>query len=145
MNRDERADGAVSDYCELPSPLPLAEHLLCLWQQTVVGSRDQFAQLVLPDGCIDIVAINDEVPIVVGPWTQAFVARFAPGTIIVGARFHPGVAPSLLGLPASLCGASRRARGLPGSPASEIFRRASRRWNWPCSTAWRIATRLIER
>jgi AraC-like DNA-binding protein len=101
MNRDERADGAVSDYCELPSPLPLAEHLLCLWQQTVVGSRDQFAQLVLPDGCIDIVAINDEVPIVVGPWTQAFVARFAPGTIIVGARFHPGVAPSLLGLPAS--------------------------------------------
>jgi hypothetical protein len=101
MNRDVQADKAVSDYREFPPPLALAGHLLCLWEQTVAGLENQYAQLVLPDGCIDIVAINDEPPGVVGPWTQAFVARFTPGTIIVGARFHPGVAPSLLGLPAS--------------------------------------------
>jgi hypothetical protein len=37
---------------------------------------------VLPDGCIDIVFINDEPPIVVGPWTVSFVARLAPGSSI---------------------------------------------------------------
>jgi AraC-like DNA-binding protein len=36
-----------------------------------------------------------------GPWTKPFTASFASGTTITGARFHPGVASSLLGLPAS--------------------------------------------
>jgi AraC-like DNA-binding protein len=101
MNRDPRADGVVSDYREFLPPSPLASYLLCLWTQRIVGSRGEFAQRVLPDGCIDIVLINDEAPVVVGPWTEPFVARLAPGTMIVGARCHPGRAPCLLGLPAS--------------------------------------------
>jgi len=100
INRDLH-EGAVSDYREFPAPLPLARYLLCLWTQTVTGSRDEFEQPVLPDGCVDIVLINDEAPTVIGPWTQPFVARLAPGTIITGARCHPGLAPSLLRLPAS--------------------------------------------
>jgi 5-methyltetrahydrofolate--homocysteine methyltransferase len=36
------------------------------------------------------------------PWTDPFVVRLAAGTKIVGARLHPGRAPSLLGLPAGL-------------------------------------------
>jgi AraC-like DNA-binding protein len=91
----------VSDYSEYPPALPLAGYLLCVWTQAITGSKDEFAQRVLPDGCIDVVAINDEVPMVIGPWTEPFVARLAPGTMIVGARCHPGLAPGLLGLPAS--------------------------------------------
>jgi AraC-like DNA-binding protein len=90
----------VSDDREFPPPLPLAGHLLCLWTQVIADSGSDFAQRVLPDGCIDIVLINDETPSVIGPWTVPFVARLGPGTIIVGARCHPGMAPSLLGLPA---------------------------------------------
>jgi AraC-like DNA-binding protein len=101
INRDLRLRSAVSDYREFPPPVPLARYLLCLWTQTVTGSRDEFEQRVLPDGCIDIVLINDEAPMVVGPWTEPFVARLAPGTIIIGARCHPGLAPGLLRLPAS--------------------------------------------
>ncbi|HUD66225.1 MAG TPA: DUF6597 domain-containing transcriptional factor, partial [Candidatus Sulfotelmatobacter sp.] len=90
INRDLHVS-AVSDYREFPAPLPLARYLLCLWTQTVTGSRDEFEHPVLPDGCVDIVLINDEAPMVIGPWTQPFVARLAPGTIIIGARCHPGL------------------------------------------------------
>jgi AraC-like DNA-binding protein len=38
---------------------------------------------------------------VVGPWTKFPVAPLAPGTKIIGARCHPGLVASLLGLPAS--------------------------------------------
>jgi AraC-like DNA-binding protein len=101
LHHDASADTAVSDYREFPPPAPLAGYLLCLWTQTILGSRGEFAQRVLPDACIDLVLINDEAPMVIGPWTEPFVARLAPGTTIVGARCHPGRAPGLLGLPAS--------------------------------------------
>jgi len=81
--------------------LPLTRHLVCLWTQKILGSRDEFAQRVLPDGCVDIVLINDETPMVIGPWTEPFVARLAAGTMIIAARCRPGQARSLLGLPAS--------------------------------------------
>lgn len=102
MNPDAHADRAVSDYREFRPPLSLARHLVCLWTQAIVGPRDEFAQRVLPDGCVDIVLINDEAPTVIGPWTESFVARLAPGTMIIGARFRPGLAAGLLGLPASV-------------------------------------------
>ncbi len=38
---------------------------------------------------------------VIGPWTEPFVAPLAPGTNIVGARCHPGLMSSLLDMPAS--------------------------------------------
>ncbi len=99
MNRSEDAGRTVSDYREFPAPLALAEYLLCFWTQTI-RSPVGFAQRVLPDCCVDILLIND-VPLVVGPWTEPFVAPLPPGTNIIGVRCHPGLAPSLLGLPAS--------------------------------------------
>src|SRR5258708_24657242 len=101
MNRDACTDSAVSDYREFPPPSALASYLLCLWTQGIVGSRGEFAERVLPDGCVDVVVINEGDPVVFGPWTEPFVARLAPGTMIVGARCPPGRAPNLLGLPAS--------------------------------------------
>jgi AraC-like DNA-binding protein len=90
---------AASEYREFLPPSALSEHLLCLWTQTI-HSPVGFAQRVLPDCCVDILLIN-YVPTVVGPWTKPFVAPLPPGTIIIGARCHPGLAPSLLGVPAS--------------------------------------------
>lgn len=99
LNRNQGQSMAVSVYREFRPPRVLAEYLLCSWTQTI-SSRYEFPQRVLPDCCIDIVII-DEVPIVVGPWTKPFVAHLAPGTNIIGARCHPGLASSLLGMPAS--------------------------------------------
>ena len=64
-------------------PLPLATHLVCLWTQTILGSGEAFTQRVMPDGCVDIVLINDEAPTVIGPWTVPFDARLAAGSIII--------------------------------------------------------------
>ncbi len=40
-------------------------------------------------------------PRLVGPLTGPFVEVLAPGTTVIGVRFHPGVAAPMLGLPAS--------------------------------------------
>ena len=61
----------------------------------------EYSHPVLPDSCIDIVFINDELPIVVGPWTDPFITKFFAGARITGARLRPGYAPSVLGVPAS--------------------------------------------
>jgi AraC-like DNA-binding protein len=97
MDRDPHP--STSDYREfLPAP-ELREHFLCFWSQSV---RSQPCRnLVLPDACIDVVLIDDAPPVVAGPWTKPFVAHLRPGSVIVGARFHPGAAGSLLGLPVS--------------------------------------------
>jgi AraC-like DNA-binding protein len=90
-----------SEYREYYVPKELAEHFLCLWTQTITGSRSEYVHRVLPDACVDIIFINHDPPSVVGPWTDPFLVRFIPGTTVVGARLHPGRAPSLLGVPAT--------------------------------------------
>src|SRR5215470_7014033 len=100
MKLDARTHNVFSEYREFPVPASLANHFLCFWEQVITGSGE-YAQRVLPDACMDIVFINDAPPVVVGPWTHPFVARFLAGTKIVGARLHPGLAPSVLGIPAA--------------------------------------------
>lgn len=99
MNRYQAQDAGHSDYREFRPPAVLAEYLLCFWTQTVHLSSE-FAQRVLPDCCVDILLING-IPMVIGPWTEPFVANLPPGTNIIGARCHPGLASGLLGIPAS--------------------------------------------
>jgi len=100
MNPEGNKHATVSDYREFPVPALLANHFLCFWTQRIVGSGE-YAHSVLPDCCIDIVFINDELPIVVGPWTDPFIAKFSGGAGITGVRLRPGYAPSVLGVPAS--------------------------------------------
>ena len=90
---------AISDYREFRPPPALADYLLCFWTQTIHVSSG-FKQRVLPDCCVDILLMNG-LPMVIGPWTEPFDANLPPGTNILGARCHPGLASSLLGLPAS--------------------------------------------
>jgi AraC-like DNA-binding protein len=51
---------------------------------------------ILPDGCIDIVWIGDELLTVAGPDTEANVVGLPEGTLTVGVRFRSGVAPAFL-------------------------------------------------
>jgi AraC-like DNA-binding protein len=99
MNVHAHERPSLSDYREFPVPVSLADHFLCLWTQAILGSPE-YAHRVLPDGCVDIVFINDGPPTVVGPWTAPFTATFASGTRITGARLLPGHAPGVLGIPA---------------------------------------------
>ncbi len=88
---------------------------MCVWTQAIVGVQE-YAHRVLPDACVDIVFVNDDPPVVVGPWTDPFVVRFTAGTRIVGVRLHPGHAPGVLGV-----------------PATELLNRSA-----PLSDVWRI-------
>jgi len=55
---------------------------------------------VLPDGCMDVVRIGGRL-LVAGPDTRAHITTIdGPGGPVIGIRFHPGVGPSVLGLPA---------------------------------------------
>jgi AraC-like DNA-binding protein len=92
---------AVSDYREFEPPPALKRYLVCLWTQSVSQLQGAYLDRVLPDGCLDIVFVNDDPPTVVGPWTRSFVAQLAPGTNILGIRFLPGRATAFLRLPAS--------------------------------------------
>jgi AraC-like DNA-binding protein len=99
MDRKHETGVAISAYREFqPSPT-LAEHVLCLWVQTISPSSE-FTQRVLPDCCVDILLMNG-FPMVIGPWTEPFDADLPSGTTILGARCHPGLASSLLGMPVS--------------------------------------------
>ncbi len=89
-----------ASYREYPVEAELRSHFICLWTQTVSGPEGEYWHRVLPDGCVDLVMIDGGDPVVVGPWTNAFVARLAVGSRLLGARLYPGCASSLLGLPA---------------------------------------------
>ena len=51
---------------------------------------------ILPDGCIDIVWIGDQILTVAGPDTHANIAGLPDGTLTVGVRFRSGRAPGFL-------------------------------------------------
>lgn len=136
MSFKRRQHAVASDYREFPVPVQLVNHFLCFWTQAIVDSQE-YAHQVLPDACIDIVFINDEPPIVVGPWTEPFIARLAAGTRIVGARLRPGYASSVLGIPASkLLNRSIPLRSLWDVRRTEPFAHVSHEH---CPTARRLA------
>ena len=66
-----------------------------LWTATSDGEPYR----VLPDGCMDLLWMEDEL-VVAGPDTHAFLAKSAAGARIAGVRFAPGTGPALLGVPA---------------------------------------------
>ncbi len=89
---------AASAYRELPPPPALADHLVCLWVQTI--GEAPLAQRVLPDACADIVLIGEAPPIVAGPATRPVIVPLPPGATLIGARLRPGAASAWLRTPA---------------------------------------------
>lgn len=68
-----------------------------VWTRTVPAG--QTAGRILPDGCMDIVWADGEL-LVAGPDTAAQTDSTRPGARYAGIRFAPGLAPTVLGVPA---------------------------------------------
>lgn len=88
-------------YVERP-PIPaLAGVVSSVWIQQVAPDAPPYTQRNLPTGAVELVCRVGSEPRIVGPLTAASVEVLAPGTTIIGLRFAPGAATSVLGLPAA--------------------------------------------
>lgn len=89
-----------SSYLEWAPPASLAPYVKCLWAHRIGEGEVTYDHPVLPDACIDVVAVGDAV-FVAGPATRSVTLELAPGSLTVGARFRTGAAPFLVGASAS--------------------------------------------
>jgi AraC-like DNA-binding protein len=87
-------------YAEWAPPAALRPMVSCLWASVAPDDADR-AQLVLPDGCSDLIWEEGKGAYVAGPDTRPVRTRTVPGTVIVGARFRPAAGGQVLGLPLS--------------------------------------------
>src|SRR5215218_8481009 len=104
MQPSARGDAAASagqGYVERPPVSALAGLVSSVWIQQVAPDADPYMHRSIPHGGVELVCPVGDVPRIVGPLTRPLVEVLAPGTTVVGVRFHPGAAPSVLGLPAS--------------------------------------------
>jgi AraC-like DNA-binding protein len=92
--------GTPSRYVEQPPPAALARFVECVWRRDLNEDDGRDRGVVLPDGRVDLVWVPGGEPLVAGPQTRFVPRPLAPPFTAVGVRFHPGVAPPLLGLPA---------------------------------------------
>jgi AraC-like DNA-binding protein len=95
------ARGGAQSYVERPPVAALAGLVSSVWIQEVAPDGEPYTQRNIPSGGAELVCRIGAAPRVVGPLSEARVEVMAPGTTIVGLRFHPGAAPAVLGLPAS--------------------------------------------
>jgi AraC-like DNA-binding protein len=87
----------VAPYREYASPTGLSDVVACLWENDVVRDRPQ---LVIPDGCVDLVWFGDGGLKVVGADTGPQTVE-PVGSMVTGIRLRPGAAGRVLGIPAS--------------------------------------------
>lgn len=90
-----------SVYREFPPPVAVAGPVLCVWEQRVTPCGAPYRHPVLPDGCTDVVCIDDAPPVVAGPATRDLCVSLRAGARVVGVRLRPGWAAAVLGVPAS--------------------------------------------
>jgi AraC-like DNA-binding protein len=91
----------AQSYVERPPVAPLAGVVSSVWIQQVAPGAEPYTHRNIPNGGVELLCSVGAVPRVVGPLTRPLVEVLAPGTTVVGLRFHPGAAASVLGLPAS--------------------------------------------
>jgi AraC-like DNA-binding protein len=118
--------GERASYHEHPVAPALSPHLVCVWTQRTPPGSGCYFHRVLPDGCVDIVWVGHESPVVAGPATIPIIAPLPPATLVVGARFRPGSAPAWLGCGAwELLNATVPLRDLWGVGAREAVERVA--------------------
>jgi AraC-like DNA-binding protein len=79
----------------------LAGRLSCVWVQEVPLGAEPYAHRTVPNGGVELYCQVGSLPRLVGPQTGPTMEVLAPGTTVVGVRFRPGAAPSVLGMPAT--------------------------------------------
>jgi AraC-like DNA-binding protein len=88
-------------YRERPPAAALAPYLSCVWVQEVVHGSHPYTHRTVPNGSAELLVEIGGLPRVVGPQTGPTEETLTGGTTVVGVRFRPGAAPSVLGMPAS--------------------------------------------
>lgn len=88
-------------YVERPPAAPLAGRVASVWVQQIGADATPYRHRSLPTGGIDLVWQLGRAPQIVGPSTGPLVQMLAPGTTVVGLRFRPGAAASILDRPAA--------------------------------------------
>jgi AraC-like DNA-binding protein len=74
-------------------PPELARDLVCTWTATPTGEHR-----LIPDGCVDIVWLDDGRAWLCGTERAAWTFRLPPGVAAAGVRFRPGVATAVFGV-----------------------------------------------
>jgi AraC-like DNA-binding protein len=114
---------------ERPPAAALAGHLASVWIQRVAWDAPPYTHRTIPHGSIELSVELGADPRVTGPQTGPVVDTLAPGSTVVGVRFHPGAAPVVLGVPASelvdLTVAWDELRGPPGAALGEAIAAAA--------------------
>jgi AraC-like DNA-binding protein len=90
----------MSRYSEHPPAPDLAELVACTWERAETSDPSAGVR-VLPDGSVDLVWSTRGGLVLAGPDTGPVVYPIENGYAAAGLRLRPGVAGSLLGLPAS--------------------------------------------
>lgn len=90
----------MSRYREHAPPPDLASLVACTWERRE-GPLGADEVRVLPDGCVDLVWSSTGGLVIAGPDTGPVVYPVAGSYAAAGLRLRPGVAGSVLGLPAA--------------------------------------------
>jgi AraC-like DNA-binding protein len=127
MGRSEFVAEPIQDtqtFRERPPPVAVAKYVSCVWAQRVSPPANPYVHRTVPNGSVEISCEIGSLPIVTGPQPGPVVATIAPGTTVIGVRFHPGAAPSVLGVPAGeLLGLRARLDELWGRSATGLGER----------------------
>jgi AraC-like DNA-binding protein len=91
---------AAPDYREWRPAPELAGLLACTWAGRLAGDGTPFTDSVLPDACIDLIRDGRRL-FAAGPDTGPVPIGREPGGVFAGVRFRPGLAPTVLGVPAA--------------------------------------------
>jgi len=84
-------------YREYGAPAGLEPLVACVWEQAPGEDR---RQLVVPDGCVDLIWFEGRELVVAGADTGPRSVDLVAGTRLAAIRLRPGAAGAVLGLPA---------------------------------------------
>lgn len=79
----------------------LVQLVSSVWVQQVAPDAAPYPHRNVPNGSVEVICPVGGVPRIVGPLTRPMVRLLAPGSTVVGLRFHPGAAAGVLGVPPS--------------------------------------------
>jgi hypothetical protein len=92
----------VQTYRErLPAP-EIASHVASMWVLEVASEGAAYEHRTVPNGSVEIsYEVGTDLLLVSGPQRLPTIARVPARTTVLGMRFRPGMADSILGLPAA--------------------------------------------
>jgi AraC-like DNA-binding protein len=93
--------GAGHVFRERRASADLADHVCCVWAQSVDADLVGHESRAVPNGCGEIAyVLGERAPMVIGPTSGPTSAPLGPGTRAVGVRLRHGIAGGLLGVAA---------------------------------------------